>query len=92
VVKTTIMRLTLHLAAAADYLAYAQLTRQVRLRAWRKQYAHLDEAQVTAELGAWLREPLTNEQIRERSATSPWRGSGSRPSPTATSRARSCTT
>ena len=66
VIKTTIMRLTLHLAAADDYPAYAQLTRQGRMRTWRKQYAHLDEAQVTAELGAWLAEPRTNEEIRER--------------------------
>jgi hypothetical protein len=66
VVKTTIMRLTLHLAAAADYPAYAQLTRQARLRAWRKTYAHLDEAAVAAELGAWLAEPRTNDEIRER--------------------------
>ena len=36
VVKTTIMRLTLHLAAADDYPAYAQLTRQARMRTWRK--------------------------------------------------------
>jgi membrane carboxypeptidase/penicillin-binding protein len=43
VVKTTINRLTLHLAAAADYPAYAQLTRQARMRTWRKQFAHLDE-------------------------------------------------
>jgi hypothetical protein len=60
------MRLTLHLAAAADYPAYAQLTRQARMRTWRKQYAHLDEAEVTAELSAWLREPRSNEEIRER--------------------------
>jgi hypothetical protein len=66
VVKTTIMRLTLHLAAAADYPAYAQLTRQARMRTWRKTYAHLDEEQVVAELGAWLREPRTNDEIRER--------------------------
>lgn len=66
VVKTTLMRLTLHLAAADEYPAYAQLVRQVRLRTWRKQCAHLDEAQVTAELGAWLAEPRTNEEIRER--------------------------
>jgi hypothetical protein len=66
VVKTTLMRLTLHLAAADEYPAYAQLVRQVRLRTWRKQYAHLDEARVTAELGAWLAEPRTNEEIRER--------------------------
>ena len=39
VVKTTINRLTLHLAAAEDYPAYAQLTRQPRMRTWRKTYA-----------------------------------------------------
>ncbi|HYN49893.1 MAG TPA: winged helix DNA-binding domain-containing protein [Thermoleophilaceae bacterium] len=66
VVKTTIMRLTLHLAAADDYPAFAQLTRQARMRSWRKQYPHLDEAQVTAELGQWLGEPRTNAEIRER--------------------------
>lgn len=66
VVKTTIMRLTLHLAAAADYPAYAQLSRQARMRAWRTTYAHLDEEAVTSELGAWLREPRTNDEIRER--------------------------
>jgi hypothetical protein len=60
------MRLTLHLAEAGDYPAYAQLTRQARMRTWRRQYAHLDEAEVTAELVAWLGEPRTNEEIRER--------------------------
>jgi Winged helix DNA-binding domain len=66
VVKTTIMRLTLHLAAAADYPAYAQLTRQPRMRTWRKQYAHLDEERVTAELSAWFAaEPRDNAEIRE---------------------------
>jgi hypothetical protein len=66
VVKSTLMRLTLHVAAAADYPAYAQLVRQPRMRAWRKTYAHLDEERVTAELGSWLREPRTNPEIRER--------------------------
>jgi hypothetical protein len=66
VVKTTINRLTLHLADAADYPAFAQLTRQTRMRTWRKTYAHLDEEKVTAELAAWLREPRTNAEIRER--------------------------
>jgi DNA glycosylase AlkZ-like len=66
VVKTTIMRLTLHLAAADDYPAYAQLTRQPRMRTWRNQYAHLDEARVTAELSAWFAEPRSNAEIRER--------------------------
>jgi hypothetical protein len=66
VVKTTINRLTLHLAEAGDYPAFAQLTRQTRMRTWRKTYAHLDEEKVTAELAAWLREPRTNAEIRER--------------------------
>jgi Winged helix DNA-binding domain len=66
VVKTTIMRLTLHVAAAADYPAYAQLTRQARMRAWRKTYAHLDEEAVVAELRDWFREPRTNGDVRER--------------------------
>jgi Winged helix DNA-binding domain len=69
VVKTTIMRLTLHLAAADDYPAYAQLTRQARMRSWRKQYAHLDEERVTAELSAWFAEPRDNAEIRERVAS-----------------------
>jgi hypothetical protein len=66
VVKTTIMRLTLHVAAAADYPAYAQLTRQARMRTWRKTYPHLDEEEIVAQLGTWLREPRTNDEIRER--------------------------
>ena len=68
VVKTTISRLTLHLVAGEDYPAYAQLTRQSRMRAWRKRHAGLDEEQVAAELGDWLREPRTNTEIRERVA------------------------
>jgi hypothetical protein len=69
VVKTTIMRLTLHLAAAADFPAYAQLTRQARMRTWRKTYAHLDEHAVATELGRWFRTPRTNAEIRERVGT-----------------------
>ena len=65
VVKSTINRLTLHLAAAVDYPAIAQLTRQARMRTWRKTYPHLDEAQVTAELAAWFAEPRGNAEIRE---------------------------
>jgi Winged helix DNA-binding domain len=65
VVKTTIMRLTLHLAHADDYPAYAQLSRQFWLRKWRTTYPHLDEEKVAAELGAWLSEPRTNGEIRE---------------------------
>lgn len=66
VVKTTLMRQTLHLVAGDEYPAYAQFARQTRMRAWRRRYAHLDEEQVTAELGAWLSEPRTNAEIRER--------------------------
>ncbi len=66
VVKTTINRFTLHIAAAEDYPAYAQLTRQVRMRAWRKTHRHLDEEEVAAELSEWLAEPRTNAEIHER--------------------------
>jgi hypothetical protein len=66
VVKTTIMRLTLHLVAGSDYPAYHQLVRQPRMRKWRKDYAHLDEEKVTAELGPWLSEPRSNDEIRQR--------------------------
>ncbi len=66
VVKTTIMRLTLHLADAEDYPAYAQLTRQARMRSWRKEYPHLDEQGVTEELTQWLARPRTNADIREK--------------------------
>ena len=43
VVKTTVMRMTLHLVAGTDYPAYAQLARQGRMRTWRNTYEHLDE-------------------------------------------------
>lgn len=66
VVKTTVMRTTLHLVASADYPAYAQVARQTRLRAWRKAYAHLDERAVTEELTAWFAAPRTNAEVRER--------------------------
>ncbi|HEY1538401.1 MAG TPA: winged helix DNA-binding domain-containing protein [Solirubrobacteraceae bacterium] len=65
VVKTTIMRLTLHLVAGEDYPAFAQLTRQARMRTWRRAYAHLDEDAVTAELRAWFAKPRSNDEIRE---------------------------
>ena len=68
VVKATIMRLTLHLVAATDYPAYAQLARQARMRSWRSTYPHLDEEGVRAELAAWLAQPRTNDEIRERVA------------------------
>jgi hypothetical protein len=65
VVKTTIMRLTLHLAQAGDYPAYAQLSRQSWLRKWRATHPQLDEEKVVADLGAWLKEPRTNAEIRD---------------------------
>ena len=72
------MRQTLHLAAADDYPAYAQLARQPRHARVAQQYAHFDEAQVTAELSAWFAEPRTNREVRERvgatraSRPTPW--------------------
>jgi len=66
VVKSTLMRTTLHLTTAGDYPAFAQLARQVRLRGWRQRYQHLDEAAVDAELRSWLKTPRTNNEIRER--------------------------
>jgi hypothetical protein len=66
VVKTTLMRLTLHLVAGADYPAYHQLARQTRMRKWRKDFAHLDEERVVADLARWLRRPRSNNEIRER--------------------------
>lgn len=66
VVKATIMRNTLHLAAVEDYPAFHQLARQARMRSLRKQYAHLDLDAVTAELREWMAVPRTNVEIRER--------------------------
>jgi len=66
VVKTSIMRMTLHLAAGADFPAYAQFTRQPRMRKWRPTYAHLDEEGVVGDLTAWFDEPRTNTEIRQR--------------------------
>jgi phosphatidylserine/phosphatidylglycerophosphate/cardiolipin synthase-like enzyme len=66
VVKSTLLRLTLHLVEAGDYPAYAQLARQFWLRKWRTTYPHLDEEKVVAELGDWLGEPRTNAEIRDR--------------------------
>jgi hypothetical protein len=65
VVKATIMRVTLHLVDGEDYPAYHQLARQTRIRKWRKDYSDLDEEQVEAELRAFLREPRSNNDIRE---------------------------
>src|SRR3954454_24833344 len=66
VVKTTIMRTTLHLAHAQDLPAYAQLARQARLRAFRNRYPRLDEERVVRELTPWLVTPRSNAEIRDR--------------------------
>ncbi len=67
VVKTTIMRATLHLVAASEFLAYAQLSRQARRRTLVKQHgADLDLERVEAELREWFAAaPRTNNEIRE---------------------------
>ena len=66
VVKSTLLRTTLHLTSGDEHPAYHQLARQARLRTWRKRFAHLEEAQVVAELEAFLAEPRSNDEIRER--------------------------
>jgi hypothetical protein len=66
VMKTTIMRLTLHLVSGGDYPAYAQLCRHSRLRQMRSKYPEVDLERVTWDLSAWLREPRSNVEIRDR--------------------------
>lgn len=66
VAKSSVLRLTLHLTAASEFPAYAQVTRQARMRQWRRVYPHLDEKAVAEELAAWFRHPRTNAEIRER--------------------------
>jgi hypothetical protein len=65
VFKATIVRLTLHLVAADEYPIYHRLSTAPRMRRWRKEFAHLDEEKVVAELGKWLEQPRTNTEIRE---------------------------
>ena len=68
VVRATLMRMTLHLAAAADLPAYSDFTRRSRLRLWRTKYPGLDEEKVAAELRRWFAGPRTTREIRERVA------------------------
>jgi hypothetical protein len=63
------MRMTLHLMAADDFPAYAQLCRHARMRTLRAKFPDLDEERVARELAEWLREPRTNLEIRERVRT-----------------------
>ncbi len=67
VVKTTINRLTLHLCDAGDYPAFAQLTRQTRMRTWRKLIRPPRRGE--GRPPSWrpgCAEPRTNAEIRER--------------------------
>jgi hypothetical protein len=65
VVKTTIMRQTLHVSDAGDYPAYAQFTRLTRMRAWATKVPEVVAPEFAAELAAWLSEPRTNTEIRD---------------------------
>jgi hypothetical protein len=59
------MRHTLHLVAASEYPAYAQLSRQTHLRALGKKYPGIDLEEAAAGLRAFLAEPRTNPEIRD---------------------------
>ncbi|MDA0165044.1 winged helix DNA-binding domain-containing protein [Solirubrobacter ginsenosidimutans] len=67
--KATLMRMTLHLAHAEDFPAYAQLCRHHRMRTLRKRHPDLDEERIAADLTAFLQTPRTNVELRERIAT-----------------------
>jgi hypothetical protein len=69
VLKATLLRMTLHLAHADDYPAYAQLCRHHRMRMLRKRHPELDEERIEADLVAFLKTPRTNVELRERIAT-----------------------
>jgi hypothetical protein len=67
VVKSSLMRQTLHLADAELYPAYAQFMRHAWMRTWRNRHPQLDERQLIGELRRWFRaRPRTNEELRER--------------------------
>ncbi len=63
IVKTTIMRDTLHVAATSEYPVYAAFARMRHRRGWREKYG-LDEERAIADLTAFLQEPRSNEEIR----------------------------
>jgi hypothetical protein len=69
VLKATLMRMTLHLAHAEDFPAYAQLCRHHRMRMLRRRHPDLDEARIAADLTRFLQTPRTNVELRERIAT-----------------------
>ena len=67
IVKTTIMRLTLHLVAAADYPGLPPPRRRPRgCASWRNAVrATSTSSRWSRELGRWLAKPRTNAEIRE---------------------------
>jgi hypothetical protein len=69
VLKATLMRMTLHLAHADEFGAYAQLCRHHRMRMLRKRHPDLDEKRIAADLIDFLKTPRTNVELRERIAT-----------------------
>jgi hypothetical protein len=69
VLKATLMRMTLHLAHADDFPAYAQLCRHHRMRMLRNRHPELDEERIEADLIDFLKTPRTNVELRERIAT-----------------------
>jgi hypothetical protein len=71
VLKATLLRMTLHLAHAGDFPAYAQLCRHHRMRMLRRRHPDLDEERIAADLIAYLQIPRTNVELRERIATHP---------------------
>ena len=71
VVKSTIMRMTLHLTAAEDFPAYVQLVRQARIRTFRNKHPQLDEERLLRDLETWLTTPRSNLEIRARVAAHP---------------------
>jgi hypothetical protein len=64
VAKSTLMRLTLHLADMGDFPAYAALLRHSRMRKWRASDPGVDDE--AAELAEWFTTPRTNREIREK--------------------------
>ena len=63
------MRMTLHLAAAEDFPAYAQLDPAAADADVAQTYPRFDEEHVVRELAGWLPTPRTNPEIRERVAS-----------------------
>ena len=63
------MRMTLHVAAADDFPAYAQLCRQARMRTLRKRTRSSTRSACTRELGEWLPSRARTSRSASASAT-----------------------